>query len=88
MIFSKNLCCWTTHLVKINNQTVIFQPHQIVGVNLMGGEFASPTNPEKGCSGKLKIDNAVCMSNDPIGYNKYILHGPGHNFNMSSKHYN
>ena len=33
-----------------------FHPRQNAGVNFIVGEAASPTNPDKGCAGKLKTN--------------------------------
>ena len=46
---------------------------------IKGGEFASPTNPEKGHTGKRKTNNVVSMSKKTTGEtNKCLLHGPVH----------
>ena len=48
------------------------QPHQKASVNYMGGEAASPTNPERGRSGKLKTSYSDRPRDVSTGYYKYM----------------
>ena len=48
---------------------------------LNGGEYASPTKPDKGCAGKSKTKNAGHPSDAPTrSKNICLLHGPGHTY--------
>ena len=64
------------HLLKIISG---HQPTVPVLTGENGRGAASPSNPEKGRSGKRKINDAGHPSNAPTGAKKTcILHGPGH----------
>ena len=47
-----------------------YQPYQKAGVIVMGGEAASPTNPEKGRAGKCKTKNSDHLKDVSTGDHK------------------
>ena len=76
--FSKNPRCWTTHLVKIKIPIIgRYQRCQKVGVNFMGGEDASPTNPDKGRAGNFKTNIQTVQEKRRLVITNARLHGPG-----------
>ena len=51
----------------------------IFGRHKKGGAYASPFNPNQGCTGKLKTSNTGKLSDDPTGAKKTcLMYGPGH----------
>ena len=57
-------------------------------VNFMEGEYALPTNLDKGRSFKLRINNSGRLSDDMTGDEKYMLHDPVKTLNRYVKQYN
>ena len=63
-----------------NSKTPIraYANRAIKGRKRKGGEDASPTNPETGCSGKRKKKFAGHLSDRPTGGKTCLLRGPGY----------
>ena len=50
----------------------------IHGRKRKGGEAASPTNPQKGRTSKIKTNHSGHPTDRPTGTKTCLVHGPGH----------